>query len=802
MHYFILFGEKMVNPMRLNTFRTGCLRLQSFISNFSYLLLKKPYSIEKPVVLQFPVTDICNSACQMCRIWKNKKSNDITPEQLRRGLCNPLYSEVTGVGLNGGEPTLRKDLAELALVLFEGLPKLRSVSLITNAYNYQEVIDRIGEVGEVIRAHNGYYDVMVSLDGYGDLHDRVRGRQGNFEHAQKVIDFALASPLVHNVRIGCTIIKENVYGLADLFEYCQSRGLYIKYRLGVPHQRLYTRNLIEPYALNLEEKYHIAEFLEGLITHYETNEHQKFFYRSLIDQILHKSPRKAGCDWQHRGVTITSKGELLFCAVQSKVLGNITEDDSQKIYFGNATHLKEIISTKCDNCNHDYVGVPPKKQYAKQLAMQTLKKIGPADFANKIKSTIITQRWLQQYRFATRLKLCKKIESKQQNLALFKSSTKRVLICGWYGTETLGDKAILGGVISAIRQALGDVQFTLVSLFPYVSEMTRLQMTELVDIQIVDPKEGIRITASMDLVVFGGGPLMAQIDQLAEMEVIFSAANKHGIPTLIAGCGVGPLGNQWHNKSIARILSAASMRIYRDAKSLELAAILGVDVTNDIVAEDPAFTWLKKQLGDLKTKPPADHKILLLGLRDFPYVEYAKHLSTEKSMEAKDHYENAVITALEKLSSQHSDLLIRPLPMCTNHFGNDDRWFYRRLFRNNERLINCLDLSLLGPELTPLKYCEAFRGAHVVLAMRFHSLVFALGLGAPAIAIDYTLGKGKVRSLAEQFGVPYKSLANIDAEFIVREIDCLLKAPIIQTLDFNPTFSDEMVAGLSRIMLE
>lgn len=784
----------------LNILRNSCINLWFTISSLRYLFLEKPFPLEKPIVLQFPVIDTCDSACQMCRIWKNKKSDDITSEQLRYGLRNSLFSDVRSVGLNGGEPTLRKDLGALTSVLFEELPKLRVISLITNGYNHHGVIERIGDVGKVVHKHEGYLDLMVSLDGYGDVHDRVRGKPGNFERAQKVIDFALVSPLVHNVRIGCTIIKENVNGLADLFEYCQSRGLYIKYRLGVPHQRLYTQNIIEPYELNFEEKYHIVEFLEGLITHYETNEHQKFFYRSLIDQILDKSPRKAGCDWQHRGVTITSKGELLFCAVQSKVLGNITVDDSQEIYFGNATHLKEIITTKCDNCNHDYVGIPPKKQYAKQLAMQTIKKIGSANFANKIKYAIITQKRLQQYRFAARLTLFQKIETQQQNMPLFKSSTKRVLICGWYGTETLGDKAILGGVIYAIRQALGEVKFTLVSLFPYVSEMTRHQMTELVNTQIVDPEEGIRIAASMDLVVFGGGPLMAQIDQLAEMEVIFSVANKHGIPALIAGCGVGPVGNKWHNKSIAGILSTASMRIYRDAKSRKLAAVLGVDVTDDIVAEDPAFTWLKKQSGDFKSKPPTDHKVLLLGLRDFPYAEYAKHLSTEKSLEAKDHYEKVVISALEKLSLRHSDLLIRPLPMCTNHFGNDDRWFYRRLFCNNGQLKNCLDFSLLGPELTPLQYCEIFKGAHVMLAMRFHSLVFALGLNVPAIAIDYTLGEGKVRSLAEQFSVPYQSLADIDTEFIVREIDCLLKAPIIQAPDFHPTFSDEMVAGLSRIM--
>jgi MoaA/NifB/PqqE/SkfB family radical SAM enzyme len=210
------------------------------LKNLSYLLSRRPYRLEKPVVLQFPVIDICNSQCQMCRIWENKKSDDLTPEQLRHGLRNPLYSEVASVGLNGGEPTLRKDLGDLAAVLFEELPRLRSVSLITNAYKHDEVIARITDVGEVVRRHGGRLDVMVSLDGFGDVHDRVRGKPGNFERAQQVIRFAKQSPLVHNLRIGCTIIKENVYGLADLFEYCQSEGLYVKYRLGIPPASLHT----------------------------------------------------------------------------------------------------------------------------------------------------------------------------------------------------------------------------------------------------------------------------------------------------------------------------------------------------------------------------------------------------------------------------------------------------------------------------------------------------------------------------------------------------------------------------------
>lgn len=777
-------------------------RSHNIFRNIKYLTSQRPYPIEKPIVLQFPVTDICNSACQMCRIWENKSSDDISPDKLRKGLSNSLFSEVVSVGLNGGEPTLRKDLPEIVTVLFEKLPKLQFIALITNGYDYENVTKAIREIGEIVRVNNAYLNVMVSLDGYGEMHDRIRGKSGIFESAQKVIDFAVASPLVQNVQIGYTIIKDNVFGLADLFEYCQQRGLYIKYRLGIPHQRLYTQDLIDPYALTIEEKYHIVEFLEGLITHYEPNENQKFFYRSLIDQLVYNSPRKAGCDWQHRGATITSKGELLYCAVHSKVLGYFTDEDSQKLYFDNTPHLREIITTKCDACYHDYVGLPPKKDLVKQLATKSLQKLRMNHLAATIKNSI-PRKWLHRHQFNRRLESFKNIADTAYpiSLSVTNTKTKRILICGWYGTETLGDKAILGGVVYALRHVLNDMELTLVSLYPYVSEITCRQMPELKDAKIVTPAEGIRLVAGMDLVVFGGGPLMALISQIAEMEALFSTATRNKIPTLIAGCGVGPLGNIWFNESIKRILAQSSLRIYRDTKSRDLAASLGIPVTEDIVAEDPAFTWLHNQKKVLSAKTSSTLKVLLLGLRDFPYAEYASHLSKEKSLAAKERFERELVLALEELVVLHPDLIIRPLPMCTNHFGNDDRWFYRRLFRGNEALSKRLDLSLLGPELTPLEYSEAFRGATVALTMRFHSLVFALGLEVPAVAIDYTLGKGKVHSLAERFGVPYQSLVNIDSQFIVHEVSRLLLGPVPQAVGFNPRFCEELVAGLSRLKL-
>jgi len=773
--------------------------LSSKFRSLSYMFRRRPLPLERPVVLQFPVIDICNSQCQMCRIWENKKSDDITPEQLRKGLRNPLYARVQAVGLNGGEPTLRKDLGELAAVLFEELPALKHLSLITNAYRDEEVIERIKEVGTVAARHGGKLDVMVSLDGYGEVHDTVRGKPGNFERAQRVIRFARSSPLVTSLRIGCTIIKSNVYGLADLFDYCQREDLYVKFRLGVPHQRLYTQNLLDPYALSADERFHVVEFLEGLLQHYEQGVHQRYFYRSLIDQLVSGAPRKAGCDWKHRGATITSKGELLYCAVQSKPLGLIHQQSSEEIFFGNQGHLLDIVRSKCDTCHHDYVGLPDRRELIRQNMAKLAQRLHLTGVSGALLKAPMIQKARSFRAFRRRLRMFQQIARQiPSTRAPRPPSPPEVLVCGWYGTETLGDKAILGGVIEALQQHLGPCRINVISLHRYVSEVTRRQMPELKGTGILDAREALERLPRADLLVFGGGPLMA-IHELAEMQVLFETAKRLGVRTLIAGCGVGPLGLPWHNQALAALLNAADMRIYRDQRSSQVARALGVDTENDLVAEDPAFTWLQKRSTSGLASAPHEGRVLLLGLREFPFVDYAKHLSKQECEQIRTRSEEAIMAALETLIQRHPDLRIRPLPMCTNHFGDDDRWYYRQLLGRSPSVEARLDRSLLHAELDPDTYVEAFKSADVALTMRFHALVFALGLHTPAVAIDYTLGQGKVHSLAQRFGVGCQSLNELTSEFLVEQIERQLSSAEKPGIGFTPAFSAALSQQLDRV---
>lgn len=754
--------------------------------------VRRPFGLENPVVIQFPVIDICNSKCQMCRIWENKKSDDITVEQLKKGLSNGLFSDVTNIGFNGGEPTLRKDLSELVQVAVDSLPKLKGVSLITNAYNYKDVISQIEKIGVITKASGKHFELMVSLDGYGEIHDRVRGKDRNFERAQHVIAYAKKSPNVDNLKIGCTVIRENACHLADLLEFCIENEIYIKYRQGVPHQRLYTKDVVEPYALTPEEKYEFVEFLEGLIKNYEMGYFQNHFYRSLIDQILYRLPRRAGCDWKHRGATITAKGELAYCAVKSKpLMSSISEGDPESAYFSNVSHLKDIISNECDDCHHDYVGLPSRRDYFKYLVATIDKKFGVKSKISSLPGFSLVQKVRARHNFLNMYQRYNSLPSSIKLVSMGEvENNKKIMICGWYGTETLGDKAIIGGIISSLRLIFGSqISISVASLFPYITEMTRTQMPEFNNVSVVSLDEAVATISKQDILLFGGGPMMA-INELAPMQVLFERAKDAGVVTVAASVGVGPLGGAWFNDSISKILKLCDARIYRDKKSLDVASYLGVDVANDIVAEDPAFTWLKA-FADRGIDSAGDEKILLLGLRDFPYRQYASDVEKSEALRIKEGYENSVVKALEALIDLDPEWRIQPLPMCTNHFGDDDRWFYRKLFRGNKKLKPYLDYSLLGRELPPSEYVASFKKANVLLGMRFHSIVFGLGLDVRTVAIDYTMGKGKVKSLADKFGITALSMVGLTSDSIVSSIlkaceaDTHQKKNICEELEFS-----------------
>jgi Fe-coproporphyrin III synthase len=123
------------------------------------------------------VTSTCNSVCRTCFYWDElNKGQDLTFDQLQR--LSETAPEFHKLWISGGEPFLRKDLAEV-IELFYQNNGMRHVNLPTNGLLPKKVEAVISQL--LSRCPELVIDLNFSLDGLANTHDTIRGVPNNFE---------------------------------------------------------------------------------------------------------------------------------------------------------------------------------------------------------------------------------------------------------------------------------------------------------------------------------------------------------------------------------------------------------------------------------------------------------------------------------------------------------------------------------------------------------------------------------------------------------------------------------------------
>ncbi len=139
--------------------------------------------------LIFFVTGRCNAKCGHCFYWENlgPKHFGLTLENIEKvAISMPDFGTLL---LSGGEPTLRSDLPEL-ISIFYAHNNIRTVSIPTNGL----LPERIANIAEEIAQISPDLSVTfnISIDGFAETHDRIRGVPGNFDAAVRTLQMIRA----------------------------------------------------------------------------------------------------------------------------------------------------------------------------------------------------------------------------------------------------------------------------------------------------------------------------------------------------------------------------------------------------------------------------------------------------------------------------------------------------------------------------------------------------------------------------------------------------------------------------------
>jgi len=301
----------------------------------------------------FPVTYRCDARCIMCNIWQSAKTPELSLEQWSRILDERFFAGIESVSLTGGEPTLRRDLPQLAQLLIDKLPALQRLTITTNALHTRRVTDHCEQLLDLCVAHGIRFFVGISLDGIGPLHDEMRNIPGAFGKVQMTVD-ELQRLRPHGLRMGinCTLTSRNLHQAELVRKWSEERGMPVNYIVASFAESFYDNVEAEgELAFTPQQRDELVAFLRQLAAQKSLGNPAAYFYADVVRMIERGSARTTPCVFQKDAFILDARGDLHYC-MYSRMLGNVTKESAEAIYSApqNLAHRQEIIASKCRNC--------------------------------------------------------------------------------------------------------------------------------------------------------------------------------------------------------------------------------------------------------------------------------------------------------------------------------------------------------------------------------------------------------------------------------------------------------------------
>jgi len=322
-----------------------------------------------PINLTFSVTNVCQSRCKTCSIWKlyrdqpAKRHDELTLEEIEKIFRSMGHIYVFNV--SGGEPFLRPDITEIIEAACRYLTP-GVVHIPTNAIAQTRVVQKTREILEILRSHCSRTQLTIkpSLDHIESKHDEIRGVPGNFKKVLAVFDrlkeIQSDYPNFH-VELGTVISRWNVDEVEGIAQYVTNLGVD-SYRNEIAEQRSEMFNTRDDITPNPEQYEKAIDLFVQQIR--ENMGNRKLFqritnafrlvYYSLAIRILKENRQVIPCYAGISNVHMTPYGDIWACCTlgYDKPMGNLRDYDYNFQKLWNSAEAKRVRTyIRAGHCN-------------------------------------------------------------------------------------------------------------------------------------------------------------------------------------------------------------------------------------------------------------------------------------------------------------------------------------------------------------------------------------------------------------------------------------------------------------------
>ena len=322
---------------------------------------------------------------------------------------------------------------------------------------------------------------------------------------------------------------------------------------------------------------------------------------------------------------------------------------------------------------------------------------------------------------------------------------QKIVISCASGFKNSGDEAILQAILENINKEQYDI--TVISFNDeYTNNLHNVKSIPHFDKKNNRWKNAIE---ECDLFIMGGGGLLQ--DETTIYNVSFwlkklKYAIKCKKQTYVIANSIGPINYQLNHNQIIKKLKQVNMISVRDQQSYNYLRDNGIK--NIELTADPVFGMKltqKENLNQLKSRYGISDKYVVISLRHWfdtitliPVKFCVKFNLKTKSNKMK--YENyrASFEKYVRFLNEKYNYQVVFIPMCSNR----DEQIAKEILEPISQFsnVNIVD------ELTPLEIIELIEGSQFILGMRLHSLIYAIRVGKPFVALMYS---NKVRGILE-----------------------------------------------------
>lgn len=292
-----------------------------------------------PIDAVVAVTYRCQSRCRMCSIWQIDGHEEVEPE-----VYSVLPATLRDVNISGGEPFLRKDLAEVVRVVHGRLPRARII-VSTNGLLGTSLVPR---ALELVRIDPGI-GFGFSIDGIGEVQDYIRGVDGAYGKVLEAVR-GLKAEGVDNIRLAYTLTSENTDHMLKVYRL--SRELGVQFTMSLAHDSdfffgSHKSSIVGaegPVVRSMELRRDFETIIRSELSTWKIKSWGKaFIYQGMYEVLTEGKrpfPNRPGVDYFY----LDPRGDIYPSVVHNFVMGNLANQDFDAVW---ESERSEEIRREC-----------------------------------------------------------------------------------------------------------------------------------------------------------------------------------------------------------------------------------------------------------------------------------------------------------------------------------------------------------------------------------------------------------------------------------------------------------------------